>query len=372
MPAGPEQMAARRIAASSGQPGRASPLARFSFVVYVVLMVYASLYPFGGWRDQGHAALAFVTAPWPRYVTLFDIAANVLGYLPFGMLGVIALYPRVSGRSAVILVAGAGTALSVFLEATQSFLPSRFSSNVDLLCNAGGALAGSVIGVMLAPWLLDRGPLRRMRERVFHRGAMTDAGLALLALWLFAQLDPGGTLFGVGDMRGLLPVPAGFAYGPKLFVSIEAVSAAAHLIALALIVSALAVPGQPVRVAFVALVVVALVIKTSAFAILMRAENVHAWLTPGAQQGLAAGMIAAMLAVRLSRVAGLALAAMLLMTACVLVNLAPTNPYLETMQIVWKQGHFLNFNGLTRLVAFIWPYAMLAYLTVLSGRRALL
>ena len=44
---------------------------------YAALIVYASLYPFTDWRDQGIAPWAFLAAPWPRYWTGFDVAANV-------------------------------------------------------------------------------------------------------------------------------------------------------------------------------------------------------------------------------------------------------------------------------------------------------
>jgi hypothetical protein len=76
-------------------------------------------------------------------------------------------------------------------------------------------------------------------------------------------------------------------------------------------------------------------------------------------------------AVELPRAAQLAIAAMLIMAATVLVNLAPANPYLTASLKVWQQGHFLNFNGLTRLVSALWPFGALGYLTVLAARRPL-
>jgi hypothetical protein len=36
---------------------------------------------------------------------------------------------------------------------------------------------------------------------------------------------------------------------------------------------------------------------------------------------------------------------------------------------LWHQGHFLNFNGLTRLVTLLWPFAAIGYLIVLAARR---
>jgi len=52
--------------------------------ICVALIVYASLYPFDQWRDQGIWTWSFLTAPWPKYWLGFDVAANVLGYAPLG------------------------------------------------------------------------------------------------------------------------------------------------------------------------------------------------------------------------------------------------------------------------------------------------
>jgi hypothetical protein len=57
-----------------------------------------------------------------------------------------------------------------------------------------------------------------------------------------------------------------------------------------------------------------------------------------------------------------ALAALALMLAAVLANLMPDNPYLENTLRVWQQGHFLNFNGLTRLASSLWPFLALPWL----------
>ncbi len=72
----------------------------------------------------------------------------------------------------------------------------------------------------------------------------------------------------------------------------------------------------------------------------------------------------------LPRTARLGLAAVLIMAATVLVNLAPPNPYLAASLKVWEQGHFLNFNGLTRLVSVLWPFAAIGYLIFLASRRS--
>jgi hypothetical protein len=53
----------------------------------------------------------------------------------------------------------------------------------------------------------------------------------------------------------------------------------------------------------------------------------------------------------------------------VLVNLAPPNPYFAETLKVWAQGHFLNFNGLTRLVSAGWPFVALGYLVYVAATQ---
>ena len=65
-------------------------MSRFLLAIYVLLAVYASLYPLSGWHDPGAPVLAFLAAPWPRYVTPFDIGADFLGYVSSRLWGVVA------------------------------------------------------------------------------------------------------------------------------------------------------------------------------------------------------------------------------------------------------------------------------------------
>ncbi len=358
-----------RPASAAGAP-RGSLLAKLLLGVYIALVAYASLFPFAGWRDPQISAFAFLVAAWPRYVTAFDVVANVVGYLPLGLLCALAGYPWLRGKPALIVGALLGASLSLGLEAAQSFLPTRFASNIDLLCNTAGALLGAALGARYAPLVLaEDGLFKRWRREMFRPGHEADVGLVLLGLWLFTQLNPAMLLFGAGDLRDLFAASGGMPYPPRLFVTIETLAAAANLLAVAVLFADIASPGQPVRRVFALLVLVALAVKTAAFAIVMSAHNVFAWLTPGAQLGLALGLAGAFAALALPKEARLALAAMLLMAATVIVNLAPPNPYLADTLKVWQQGHFLNFNGLTRLVSSSWPFAALGYLFLLASRR---
>jgi VanZ family protein len=347
---------------------RTSPLARYLLAAYTLLIIYASLHPFSGWRDQGASAFAFLGAGLPRYVTPFDLTANFVAYLPFGFLAVLVLHPRVRGIPGLATASSAGCILSLALETLQTFLPSRIPSNLDLLTNSLGALAGASLGLKYGIPLLGSGRIYALRHRLFVSGAHYDLGLVLLALWLFTLFNPEMLLFGNGDLRGLLDQPPPELHPAEVFISMEAAVAACNLVAVGLFAASLANPGQPLRRLLLALLAGALSVKTIAAGILFKSLNVFAWLTPGAIIGIACGVAALMLATLLPRAARVAVSGLLLMAATVVVNLAPENPYLANALHEWPQGYFLNFNGLTRLVSLIWPFAALFYLMLLAPR----
>jgi VanZ family protein len=355
--------------AEAGAPrAGALPLARIALVVYVLLVVYASLYPLEGWHDLGLSPFAYLTSPWPRAFFTLDAGLNILGYLPYGFLCVLAFHPSRRALAAFAIAVASAAVLSISLEAAQTYLPSRDASKLDVLCNLVGAACGGALAVLTAPSLLA-GPIHRLRSAAFLEGTDIDFGLALLALWLFMQLNPATLLFAAGDLRDWLPAASGRARAPQFFVGIEAFIAAANLVSVSLLLSALARPRRWLRTLFLALVLAAIGVKSAAFAVLMHAENVFIWLTPGAQFGLVVGIVVALAALALPRVARLAAAAVLLMAATVLVNVAPANPYLSATLKLWQQGYFLNFNGVTRLVSALWAYVALGYLMLLAARR---
>ena len=86
---------------------------------YVALIIYASLYPFSGWHDQGINPLEFLWSPLPRYWTWFDLTANALGYGPLGFLLALSFLrrgrigPMPATRSRAIIVATLAAAVLV-------------------------------------------------------------------------------------------------------------------------------------------------------------------------------------------------------------------------------------------------------------------
>jgi VanZ family protein len=349
---------------------RPSPLARYLLLAYALLIIYASLHPFSGWRDQGAGAFAFLTTSLPRYITAFDLVTNFAAYLPLGFFALLALHPLLRGALALIAAGLAGCCLSLALEALQTYLPSRIPANLDLLTNSLGAFAGAGLALRFGIGLLAGGRIHALRHRLFLSGARYDLGLVLLALWLFTQLNPETLLFGNGDLRELLERPPTPLHPAEVFIQMEAAVAACNLVAVGLFASSLTQDGQPLRRLLLAPLAAALALKTIAVGVLLKAQNVFAWLTPGALLGLTGGTLVLMLVLALPRAARPALAGLLLMGATVLVNLAPENPYLANAIQQWPHGYFLNFNGVTHLVSLMWPFAALFYLMLLAPRPA--
>jgi len=347
---------------------RPSPLARYLLLAYVLLVVYGSLHPFSGWRDQGVGAFAYLAGGLPRYITSFDLVTNFAAYLPLGFFALLALHPRLRGTPAFIVAGLAGCFLSLALEALQTYLPSRIPSNLDLATNGLGAFAGAGLALGFGVGLLGSGRMHALRHRWFLAGHQYDLGLVLLGLWLFTQLNPVTLLFGNGDLRGLLePAPAGL-HPAEVFIQMEAAVAACNLIAVGLFLSCLMQDDRPLRRLALALLAGALALRTIAIGVLLKAQDVFAWLTPGALLGLAGGAGIVMLALALPRAARRALAGLLLMAATALVNQAPENPYFANALQQWPQGYYLNFNGVTHLVSLAWPFVALFYLMLLAPR----
>lgn len=335
--------------------------------VYTLLVLYASLHPFSGWRDSGIEPLAFLNAAWPRYFTHFDLGVNALAYLPLGFLWAAALSRSLAPTLAVLLATLGGAGFSLGIEALQNYLPSRVPSNLDFASNATGAFLGALVSLRWGRDLLDGGRLHAWRQRRFLHGPNGDVGLVLVALWLLTQLNPETILFGNGNLRSLLGLPAALPFAAEDFQVLEMASVAAQTWAIALIATRLAA-NHPLLLPPV-LILAALAVKSLALLVLMHGDRGLAWATPGSLGGLGLGLLLWIAVMPLPAALRQALAALALMFAAVLANLMPDNPYLEDTLRTWQQGHFFNFNGLTRLTTALWPFLALPWLMLSRSRH---
>ncbi|TCW82346.1 teicoplanin resistance protein VanZ [Burkholderia sp. SRS-46] len=361
---------------------RASTLARQACAAYAVLIVYASLYPFDGWVALGIGPFDYLFAPMQRYVTAFDVVTNVLGYLPFGALAVLALHPRRRGVGATLIAAALGALLSASMEALQTYLPTRVASNLDLAANALGALLGAALVAPATGALLERGVLRRLRFAWFEADGATP--LLLAVLWPFAILFPSPFLFGIGDWPAALWERADVSMQDALLAWLpaawqvtdwpqrvdgwlsdsawEAVLGGLMLFP-ALAVASLAMRPRAPRVRLlIAFVAATLVLKSAATYMQSATWLVVVWATPGARLGIELGFAAALVALYLPGAWRAALAAAALCAGVALVNLLPVNPFFDYTLAGWRQGRYVHFNSIARWLAWIWPYATLIWL----------
>lgn len=346
---------------------RSSPFARGACLVYGLLVLYAGLAPWSGWRDLGVGPLAYLTAPVPRHITTFDLIVNVLGYMPLGALIALSAHPRLRAGLAALLALIAGALLSGTIEAFQTYLPSRVPSNIDLLTNTLGALAGGLLAAPFASGLIDRGRLAELRLRWFER--RSSFLLLLVCLWPLAQLYPEPMLFGTGDMRdaleaafaafgGTLPALDPARFGPAEFVLAEAFVVAGALLAVGLALASTMRPAAPRATLLIALLLVALALKALAHGLLFGPERALAWLTPGAYGGLAIGTLTLLAASAGPMHWRPRFALVALCAALAGANLVPYNPYYLANMQEWRQGALLNFNALTGWLSTLWPYAL--------------
>ena len=340
-------------------------LPRYLALSCLALIVYASLHPFSGWRDAGISPFVFLEAAWPRYWTVFDLVINVATYLPFGFFLAQSIGRRPGGLLASILAFMLGMALSFAIESIQTYLPSRVPSNIDLLCNSIGSGLGAILSLCFG---------RRFFRSIARRQHLLapipyiEYGLILTGFWLLTQLSPETLLFGAGDLRYLFDITPAVPYAAPSFFAMETTIIVCNTVAIGLIVRAILAVNGLTYGGLPGFFLAALLIRALAAAVLVGPQDAFVWLTPGAGLGLLLGGMLLALLVLLPAPLRIAFAAMALMAGTVLVNLAPFNPYSTVALVAWRQGHFLNFNGLTRLAASFWPFFALTYL-ILLGRR---
>jgi len=341
-------------------------------LAYLLVIVYASLQPFRGWRWPPDEILHFLTAPWPRYITLEDIVVNVAAYLPLGFLLAIGCGARYGAAPGVLAAASCAAFVSLAMEAMQMFLPSRIAANVDLLTNGLGGLIGAMAAPLFAPSRPVGSRLHAWRHRLFREGMVADAGFVVVCLWAITQLNPVAQLFGTGAVRGVFELPVYLAHTPQLILSTEALVVFLNLAGLGLVLAALTRPAARPMPMIAAAVGAGAVFKTAAAAF---AGSAHpfGWLTPGVSFGLLGGWLAIYALGRLPPRPQLAVALLCILAATAAINLAPDNPYQNVPPrfIAGGPSHYLSFSGIVRALSELWPLLAAGYLVfALTARRS--
>ena len=340
-------------------------------LLYAALVIYASLYPFSGWRHQGVALWAFLFAPWPAHWTVFDVSANLLAYVPLGLLLTLAVARSGNTRLAASVGLLLPCLLSLALESAQGLLVQhRVPSQVDWLLNT----AGAALGVGLALWLLhSRWPARWSAFRQTGLMPQTHGAPVLLALWPLALVYPTSVPFGLGQiwyrfegtlydwaegsfLQPWLPVPLP---EPPLSPLTEAIVVALCVWApLLLGYAVLRRVGQRLLFTLLALALVLGALLLSA-SLTWGPGHGWAWLTPSASLGLSFAVALAFLSLALGHRAAAMLSLLAWVLALTLLNRAPAEPYFAQSLQLWEWGRFIELHGLSQWLGALWPFVAL-------------
>jgi len=349
-------------------PRAHSHLPHFLATLYGLAIVYASLQPFANWVSLPPGTPYFLFAPGPPQWVRYDMATNFVAYLPFGFfVALVPRRPRPKARLAAAICAG--LALSLAMETLQMFLPMRDASVADLLSNSAGAAAGGAIAMAFARASSAKRSIVEARDRWFLAGTVGDLGLALLAIWLVVQVNPGIPLF--ATMYDLAP-PSGEPAAPPdvAAILVEGAHSAFQLLGVGLFLALLLRERRFVGGAVLLLVGAAALVKGIAAAVLLKPAAWENWLAPGVSLGVAAGSLLLSVAIWLPRPVQVTLAAIALLSSLLATLFAPDLVYARAPIGLFNgpYGHLLNFNGLTHTVLLLWPAVASVFLLALAGR----
>ena len=354
----------------------------------VALVLYASVYPFVGWRwPAGLRGAEWLTLPWPKGYSRFDDVANFLGYVPLGALLYLASVRSGGSRlMALALALAAPAVLSYTVELTQQFLPQRVPSLKDCLLNVGGASAGAAMALAAhAAGYVDR--WQGLRERWFERDSA--AAFLLLLLWPIALLFPAPAPLALGQIWGevqewILAAMAGTPWADEAAqwlgaggVAVRPLSNLQEALILVLglwapcfVAYAITRAGWHRLLLLAGALLVAVAMMTMSSVLNFSAAHAAAWWQPHTGPALlvAAAVAAAAAGLGARWAAGMGVLALAFLVA--LVAQAPTDPYFAASVAGWEQGRFARFYGIAQWVGWLWPYAAMAWLLSRLARRS--
>lgn len=140
--------------------------------LYVAFIVYGTLIPFTYCNFEGCVTQNVAKIAWTPFVdpdgtraSIPDVVQNVLFFLPFGFLGLLANQRRNALTLASISLFG--SLLSSLVESAQLMTTDRVSSITDVITNTSGAFLGAIVALFclkLAPSFFASSRFQSLRE----------------------------------------------------------------------------------------------------------------------------------------------------------------------------------------------------------------
>lgn len=175
-----------------------------ALLFYTAFIVYQSVAGGGAWQCSG-AVLAM-----GRDVSRPDVIANVVAYVPLGLLLVLVRrdrWPRGGRAHALTVLAGTAAAvalLSLVLELVQSCQAARVSSGIDWIANTCGGAIGALLGLVVH--VMPTGRIAAAHATLARRSdRQLRAWTAIVVLaWIAGQAVPWVFQVDVGAVRANL------------------------------------------------------------------------------------------------------------------------------------------------------------------------
>jgi VanZ family protein len=339
-----------------------SLLRRYLVAGYAAFIIYASLAPFFGWQEQGLEFWAVLTSPLGLTYTGFDALSNLLAYFPFGLLLALTMRIYFNKGFSVLLATLLALSLSGAMEYLQMYLPARTSSNADILANSFGALIGALVAAYIEgrTWFVR---ITQWRIGLFRKGSGVDFGLALVMLWMFAQINPslpmlGNVFITEPAFRMLVAIPE------EPFNVWESMAVALNLLMVGALLLTLLHTRRNVVFGLVLMLSVVALAKFIAAALLLKSWALMLWLNGEAILGIVVGAllitgVAWLPQSKLIWAAALGALSYVVLSYWVLDSGTPS----AAMRLYqWRYGHLRNYNGLSHTVSLIFPLLLGGYL----------
>ncbi len=330
---------------------------------YTLFIIYASLSPFSGWREQGLSFSDVLLLPLLQTYSAFDASVNLLAYIPLGLLVSWVLRARFGALLSVILGLCSGVLLSASMEYLQMYLPTRVSSNMDMLTNSAGALTGALLATSMTSWTWLFQRLTHWRSDLFHHGKEMNFGLALLALWMFGQVNPSLPMLGNVFISGVSHRP--FVMLPHApFNGWESIVVTLNLLMLGTLLLTLLHVSRNIVTALLAILGMVALAKFIAAVLLLKSWALLLWISSEALLGMSLGILLLLAALRLPRKVAIGCGTAAAVCNFVIVNSASNdNGPSAAMSIYhWHYGHLLNYNGLAQTITLIFPLLLIFHL----------
>lgn len=325
-----------------------------------LVIIYASLSPFTGWRDQGLSFLDVLALPFRLTYTTFDATLNLLAYVPFGFLVSMSMRGKFGGWGCFWIGGLAGILLSMGMEYLQMCLPTRTSSNVDLLANGMGSLLGALAASTLSARTNEFARLSRWRNVLFHRDKQTDYGLALFGLWLLGQINPSLPMLGNVFISEAARQPF-VAVTPEHFSGLEAGVVMLNLVMPGMLLLTLLRTSRGLAIVLLSVLGIVALAKFFTAAVLLHSWALLLWINSEAVFGMLIGGMVLLFARHWSRNAIIVLGTLSSVSYLVMTNwlFDENSPQSARPIFHWHYGHLLTYNGLAQTIALVFPVLLL-------------